>query len=504
MHLVEEGLEPDEVTFLTMVKACSIQKNVELTKQIYTCILETGIKMHAHLGNILLNIHFKSGSLEDAWKVFDAMVERDVITWTTMIGGQSKHGHAEWALRLFQQMQQEGIDQDAMTFVSVLSACASEGILETGRHVHACILSMGEMTNIFLANTLVDMYATCGSIEEAHKVFTEMHERDVVSWNALIAGNAKNGYFEEALKLFWHMCWDGLKWNRVTFLSIINALASMGNPKLCKQLHAIMMAVKLESTAFLDNALVDMYGKCGSLKEAQHVFKTIKRPDVAAWTAMITSYVKHGCGEDALNVFWKMVKRGVKPNEITYVSVLNACADLEQVEKVHKYIFDTGITPNVFMGNTLIAMYAKFGSLDLARQVFDSMTERNVVSWTSIISGYVKQGHPNVAFQLYERMEGEGVQPNEVTFLCILNACASTGCLDLSRQIHDHMIQSGIQFNDAMQNALVDMYVKCGRLEDAYDVMPKEDMATWAASVIEEYTSNGKNEESTMVECETR
>jgi pentatricopeptide repeat protein len=132
------------------------------------------------------------------------------------------------------------------------------------------------------------------------------------------------------------------------------------------------------------------------------------------------------------------------------------------------------------MGNALLTMYAKFGRLDFALQVFDQMPVRNVVSWTSVISAYMKNGHIDAACQVFQSMEFEGVQPNEVTLVCMLSVCTALECLELGQRFHDYVVQFDFELVAAINNSLMDMYMKCGNLEEAYHVLSKQSSITWA------------------------
>ncbi|CAM6073859.1 unnamed protein product [Sphagnum tenellum] len=198
-----------------------------------------------------------------------------VVTWNAMILGHVKCGQGQKALELFQQMQQEGMQPDSVTFVGVLNACASVVAIEEGRCVHQQIIQSGLQSDVFVCNNLVDMYAKCGSVEEAWRVFNKMPSQDVITWNAVALGHVKCGQGEKALELFQQMQQEGVRPNSVTFVGVLNACASVVALEEGRCVHQQIIQSGCESEVFVGSSLVDMYAKCGSIEEAWRVFNKI-------------------------------------------------------------------------------------------------------------------------------------------------------------------------------------------------------------------------------------
>jgi pentatricopeptide repeat domain-containing protein 1 len=285
--------------------------------------------------------------------------------------------------------------------LGVLNACASVVALEEGRRVHQQILENGYESDVFVGNSLINMYAKCGNVEDACRVFNEMLIRNVVSWTSLILGHVNCGQGQKAMELFQQMQWEGLK------------------------------------------------------------------PDVA-WKAMILGQVKCGQGRKALELFKLMQSGGMEPDVVTWVQ--NACASvlaLEEGRCVHVQIIRSGCESDAFVGNSLVDMYAKCGSMVDAWRVFNKMTKRNVVSWTG---GHVKCGQGQKALELFQQMQHERVEPDTLTFVGVLNACASVVALEEGRHVHKQIIQTGCNSDVFVSNSLIEMYAECGSLEDAWRV----------------------------------
>lgn len=396
---------------------------------------------------------------------------------------------------------------DSYTCVKGLMKCIATKDLALGREVHHGIIRNNLHLNIYVVNTLIRMYALCGELADARQIFNEMVKRDIVSWNTMVGGYAQRGHAREAFALFCQMQHEGLKPNRITYLSILPACASPATLKWGKEVHAHIVSAGYQSDVRVETALLKMYAKCGSMKDAREIFDRMATTtrDVVSWTVLIGGYAKSGLGDEAFKLFDQMQQEGVAPNRITYLSVLNACANpsnLEWGKKIHSHALGAGFVSDGSVGNALVNMYAKCGSMEDARQVFDGMVKRDVVSWTAMIGGYAESGQSEKAFQMFQEMQQHGLQPNRITYMTVLNACTSSGALDWVKEIHTHIIESGLTSDTSVNNALVNMYAKCGSIEDArvvFDEMgSKRDIISWNA-MIGGYALHGRGQDALRI-----
>jgi pentatricopeptide repeat protein len=497
----------------------------------YVCLLQSCIKkkalsegrlVHAHMSargfvrdkivlNTLINAYAKCGSLLDARKVFEEMCERNVISWTSVISAYASHGQAEEALGLFRRMQRMGVQPNHFTVATVLPACAKLTALEQGMEIHEEIIRRGFQSDVFVGNALVDMYAKCGSIENARNVFDKMLQRDVVSWTSMIASCEQNGHVDEALELFYRMQLLGVRPNMKTFTSAVSACANLRALEQGMDIHEQISTNGFQSDSLLENALLDMYAKCGNIDKARAVFEQMPQRTAISWTAMIAGYMLNGHADEALKLFWDMPERNtaswtamiagyaqnghsvealelyrqmqnacVKPDSKTFVSVLPACgklAALGQGKDIHEDIIRRQLQSDIFVANSLVDMYAKCGSLEEARCLFDTMQRRDVVSWTSMIGGYAMHGCGKEALKLFKQMQHSGMNPNHVTLLCVLSACCHAGLLDEGRQFFDSMIRY-YKLTPAMEHysCMVDLLGRTGHLDEAEDLIKKMPM----------------------------
>lgn len=281
-----------------------------------------------------------------------------------------------------------------------------------------------------------------------------------------------------------------------TCASLLQACANTRTLAEGKQLHARILITGMKQTLILGTKLVNLYAIWGSFREAEIAFQRIPKLNVYACNALIRGYVKHGyCGE-ALELYDKMQQEGVAPDNFTFPFVLKACTELSALQQgieVHDCIARSGFESNVVVGNGLLDMYGKCGLIGEARQVFEKLPEKDVVSWTALITGYIQIGQIDEAWKLFYGMQKEGVEPNSVTVATVISACAVQGALQHGKEIHGYLLKRGFECDIFVGSALVDMYAKCGCVNDARDVfdkMPERNVISWNG-MIGGYTQNG-------------
>ncbi len=499
-QMLKEGKTPNDVTFLSILKACSSPMFLDLGKQVHTHVNKAGYTRDVRVGNALICMYAKCGSITSAREVFNKMATRDVISWTVIIRGYTEHGHYQEAFAVFNEMQEQQVKPDGITFMSILNACSSPADLNQGKQVHANVVEAGFGSDVNVVNALVGMYLRCGSLKDAQQLFDKMVTKNVISWNTMIGGYAELGNSDQSFQAFHKMKQEGIKADSVTFISILSAVHSPAAVEQGRQLHLLIAQSGFDSNVRVGNALINMYVKCGSIKEARQMFDNMVSRDAISWNTIIGGYAEHGPSEEAFRIFKQMKQENITVNSITYLSILNACSNkaaLAQGKEVHTHIVKAGLESDVRVGNALVSMYARCGSMKDAQQVFDSMANRNVISWTAMIGGFSKDGDGEEAFSVFNQMQQEGIVPNTITFISILKLCASTAALLAGKRVHAIINQAGLQADICVGNALVDMYAKCGSIVDAqevFDKMHERDVVSWNA-MITGYAQHGLGED---------
>lgn len=450
-----------------------------------------------YLENLLVQMYGKCGAMEDARTIFCQMYETDPFSWNLLLGACVQNGECGEALQLFHRMQLESFLPNKHTFLNILAVCATQTSLPRGKTVHAYILSNGLVSDLVLETAIVNMYGKCRSVDDAKKMFDSMLQRNVISWNAMISAYAQQGQSRNALQLFQKMLLEGFNPSRVTFVSLLDACASQESLDKAKLMHFYVASSSFEFDIVVGTALVNMYGKCGKMEEAVNLFYKLPERSVVTWNAIIAVSAFHGGSMEAFQLFKEMGIAGVMPNKSTFVSVLSACANEENLVEgkyVHSCIVRSGITCDVVLGTALVSMYGKCGSLKDARVIFNDMAVCDVVAWTAMIAAYVQHGQGKEALCLVQEMPPGTLLLDNITFVSILDACATEGALAEGRVMHALVLDSEFESNVVVGTALVNMYSKCAKLEDArsvFNIMPQRDVVAWNA-MIAAYAQHGQ------------
>eukprot|EP01018_Ginkgo_biloba_P001961 Gb_38292 [translate_table: standard] len=470
-QMIAGGMKPNDFTIASALTACAGLAALEQGKCVHALIMAIGFDSDVFVGSALVDMYAKCGCVEDARHVFEEIPERDVVAWNAMITGYAQNGLGEKAVELFCKMKLTGIKPSEFAFASVLKACASLATLEQGKLIHGEVIKFGYVSDVFVGSAIVDMYAKCESMDDAHTVFCKMSKRNVVSCNTMIAGYAQYGHAVEALKLFSQMLWLSMKPDLFTFTSILAACPILATPDQGRQVHAHTVKIGFDSDVSVGNALVGMYWKCGSMNDACKVFDNMAGQNAVSRTAMIAGYTQNGLGEEALKFFCQMQSVGSKLDQFTFSSALRACATLaamEQGNRIYACIIKNGFESDVFVGSSLVDMYSKCGRIEDACKIFDTMHERNVVSWNAMITGYAQHGLGKQAIELFEQMQQAGIKPSHITFIGVLFACSHVGLVAEGFHYFDIMSQDyGITPSVEHYTCMVDLLGRAGHLLEA-------------------------------------
>eukprot|EP00253_Pinus_taeda_P013972 PITA_13972 len=476
-EMQRDGIKPDKSVLIYVINACGSLSDLQAGRKIHEYVLATRFKSDVFVGTALASMYVKCGSLEIARQVFDRMPKRDVVSWNVLIAGYCQNDHPHEALAVFNEMLAEGIKPNSISLISVLPACVDLLALEQGKQIHACLIRRGSESHVVVGSGLVDMYAKCGNVNIAGKLFERMPEKNVVSWNTIIAGYCQNGYAHAALTFFAEMQVQGIKPDSTSVSNVLPACANLLALQQGKQIHCYLIKNGLESDVIVGTALVDMYAKCSNINIARKLFERMPQRNVVSWNTIIAGYSQNGHPHEALTSVIDMQVHNTKPNAITVVSALPVCADLlalEQGKQIHGYVIRSGFESDFVVGSGLVDMYAKCGHIDIARQVFDKMPTRNVVAWNTMILGYGIHGHGKVALALFSQMQQTGTKPDHITFIGILTACSHAGLIDEGWQYFKCMKSDyGLEPKLEHYACLVDLLGRAGHLDEAHDIIKK-------------------------------
>ncbi|XP_031476402.1 pentatricopeptide repeat-containing protein At2g03880, mitochondrial isoform X1 [Nymphaea colorata] len=434
MHLLEEhGVFAHYLTYAELIRCCVDRGALSQGKLVHQHISSNGYRPNTFLLNNLLNMYVRFNCLADARKLFEGIPQRNVVSWTTMITSCVDHGSDDEALELLVRMYRDGTRPNMFTFSSVLRACHD---LRTLQHLQGRIIQSGLESDVFVRSSLIDTYAKCGSLSDAYDVFNEMVTGDLVVWNSVIGAVAQNGDGDQAVDLFKQMKRVGFIPNQATLASAFRACTSLVLLEVGTQVHAHV--IKSERDLIVENALLDMYCKCGNLGEAKTAFTRMVVKDVISWSTMIVGMAQNGFSKEGLHLFELMLKSGTNPNGITLVGVLFACSHAGLVDEGWHFFRSMkrlyGIEPQMEHHCCMVDLLGRAGKLDEAINfIHETPGKTDAVIWRALLGAC--RVHGNVKLAAYVANQVLELEPDdEGTYILLSNIyAASSNWNDVSR-----------------------------------------------------------------------
>ncbi|PIN23920.1 hypothetical protein CDL12_03346 [Handroanthus impetiginosus] len=460
--------------YASLIKACNKAQALREGKSIHCHVIRLGLDYNVNILNSFLSFYMGSVNLmKYAAVVFDRVSEKSVVSVNCMISGNVNRGNLDVGMSLFGKMLSgcfgSNVKPSYVTFVILISGCVEFGECRTGNALHCCCCKMGLDENTEICNALINLYAKYGCIWDATIVFGDMPEKDLISWNSMIWGYANSIDFEKALSLFRKMRFSDMGVDRVSFSSLLSACKDLFSGRM---IHAHVKAIGLESDVSIGTALINMYAKCGKVKSARMLFDELPKQNIEYWNAMIHVYIQDGLAMEAMKLLNEIKCRELELDEVTVLGLIKACRDtgeLRQGIRVHSIVESNDLFKgSILLGNALIDMYAKCGSMAEARTVFDRMPQKDVISWTSMIVGHAMNGEGDKSLATFKQMCAEKFVPNFVTFIGVLSACDHAGLVDEGRKLYDMMYEVyNIKPQIEHCGCMIDMLARAGKIEDA-------------------------------------
>lgn len=547
-NMLDDGAEPDSYTFVSLFKACGIIPDLAAGRKLHMDAHQKGFTNELLVGNTLVSMYGKCGVVVEAEHVFYEMPKRDVVTWNVMLSIYVEKEQARKAICLYRQLCEEARnlqDENTMAFVlqavrvfaeekeaHLLTAISSRAIaFEIGRALHAEACRKYLSSSLFVGNSFISMYASCGMMDYAINAFYGLTKPDIVSKTAILSALLEQGQAGKALQFYSKLSQEEISSNYQTFLIALQACGNLAEQEEASRLedgefikatsleigggiHEDARARGLETSLFVANTLISMYGKCGAISEAEKFFERFTCKDIISWNAMLSGYVEQGKAKHALCLYRQMREEGFEPDRQTFLTALQACHDMAiqmpsdfkgsaEVLVVEGCIADTlsldigialhadvrrrGFSSDVFVGTTLIRMYGKYGALAGAEIAFCSLSFVDLVACTAMLCVFVEQGEEEKAFSLYKKMQEEGMSVDELTLGCILQASWRTGRVENVRQLDFVIVCSGVDSDSSVGIvALIQAYGSSGCVRDAkavFDRLALPDLAAWNACI---------------------
>ncbi|CAN6486928.1 unnamed protein product [Victoria cruziana] len=463
--------EKDTVSYNSIISGCTRSSCMEEAVIFFREMQANSIRMDEFTLTTMLNLAANLSELSYGIQIhafFVKSANSNIFLCSAMIDMYSKCGNLDYAVKLFGEMSQK---------------------------------------DMVSTNAMVAAYFRNGELQQGLKLFKEMDIHDTVSWNTVLSGYVQNGDAEKALEIFIDMAQIGVPQNGHTFGSILSAAASLMNARLAKYVHARVLRNGLISNSFIIRGLVDVYCKCGNLKhaelvaheiphenaypiislivghasrgdlyEASRLFDLLPEKNTVAWTALITGHSRLQQSQIALSLFREFQKKeAAKTDELILISGLRACAlqaAFEPGKQIHGYIIRKQIRSNVKIGNALLDMYSKCGSIKYAEEIFRKVENKDLVLYNSMMAGYANNGREMDAINLFEDMIQEEIQPDEISFLAILSACRHTGLVVEGENFFNSMVTNhGISPGMDHYACMIDLFGRSNCMDKAEEMI---------------------------------
>ncbi|KAK7308912.1 hypothetical protein RJT34_05243 [Clitoria ternatea] len=477
-------VKPSHITFASVFSASAALLDAHSGRTNHALVVKVGLDSNIYVVNTLLTMYAKCGLHGDALRVFRDIPDPNGVTFTTMMVGLAQMNQVKEALELFRLMLRKGIRLDSVSLSSVLGVCAKGGPgrrdVEVdlsdhhchglsskvhGRQIHALSVKLGFEKDLHLSNSLLDMYAKAGDMDSAEKVFVNLNQHSVVSWNIMIAGYGNRCNSEKAAEYLQRMQCCGYEPDDVTYINMLAACV-----------------------------------KSGDVKTGRQIFDCMPCPSLTSWNAILSAYNQSADHKEAVRLFRKMQFQYQHPDRTTLAIILSSCAELGLLDagkQVHAASQKFGFYDDVYVASSLINVYSKCGEMQLSNHVFSKLPELDVVCWTLMLAGFSINSLDQHALLFFKHMRQYGFFPSEFSFATIVSSCAKLSSLFQGQQIHAQITKDGFLNDIFVGSSLIEMYCKCGDVHGArcfFDMMPCKNTVTWN-EMIHGYAKNGYGHE---------
>ncbi|XAR60803.1 hypothetical protein NMG60_11034320 [Bertholletia excelsa] len=454
--------------YVTVVLSNNSLLSLKQLQQIHSQLLTNGWLSSSTLLTSFITSCYRAQKRHYPFLLLQNLPKPDPLLWNSMVRVSLESENWQDFVCFYNALREHYLSPNKATISSILRSCAGLAATQMGESFHCQILKIGCASDVISQTGLLDFYAKAGNLRSAKQVFDEMPVRDVVANNAMISALSKHGCIGEAQTLFDSMPErNSSSWN-----SLITCYCKSGQ---IDSAHFIFDSNPVKDVVSW-NAMIDGYCKLGQLMKAEELFVRMgSGKNFITWNTMITGYVQAREFGKAISAFQQMQSENVKPTEVTMVSMLSACAHLgafDMGEWLHAYVRRKNLKIDTVLGNALVDMYCKCGSIEAALEIFHSLPAKNIYCWNSIICGLGMHGYGQEAIDVFTSLEKEKIKPDGVTFIGLLSGCSHSGLISAGRRYFSQMcsvynIEPGIEHYGCM----VDLLGRSGFLEEAMELI---------------------------------
>ncbi|CAL5369500.1 unnamed protein product [Camellia sinensis] len=434
-QMQREGMDFDLVTLVSVLPCYCGPENLVQGMGIHGRAIKMGFASVVSLANALISMYFNCGEFHGGKLLFDSMLNKSMVSWNALITGYRYNNLHDDVMLLFCQMIKEDQKPNDVTLLNILPVCYTP---LQGKSIHAYAARTGIAMVASLLTSLIFMYARFGNMNYCLLLFEMGEKRNISLWNAIVSAHVQTKNAKKAIAFFSQLLHTEMEPDYMTVLSLISACVQINNPNLTNCVMSYVIHKGFNKDVAVVNALIDLYAKCGNISIARKLFDGLLEKDVVSWSVMINGHGLHGDGEAALALVSQMELKGMKPDDITYVSILSACSHAGFVEQ--------------------------------GRMFFNSMIENGIVPrmehYACMVDLFGRTGHLNEAYDMVTKLPHK---PSLSLLESLLGACIIHGNLQIGEEIGRLLLEMDPE-NPGSYVMLYNVYAAAGRWTDANKV----------------------------------
>ncbi|XP_072995651.1 pentatricopeptide repeat-containing protein At4g18520, chloroplastic-like [Typha latifolia] len=467
VKLAEELLvwdsNPREGDLVSVLNLCLFKEEVT---QIHAHVLKAGHISYISVGNALISMYAKLGEMVDADKIFQKMPNCDVVSWTAIMAGFTQSLQFKRALDTFKSFSKTGMLLDQYCAVTFMNICAGLQDISKGQQVHSLILKSGLIFSDFTAASLLHMYAKCGHIKDAARIFCySMLPQNLLLTNVMLAGYCWNSQPKNVLLLFSREYRSGFIPDQFTYTTVLGACTDLQAEETGVQIHCSLTKSGFEFyDVIIGNAIINLYVRCGCITSACKYFYSMKTWNTSSYAMLMLGYMQNRCSSEALQLFCQMQQSGLHANPVTFARILRGCADLSAIclgKQIHASIIKMGLVSDVYIDNALVGMYAKSGDKDRGRGTLEDTTIRDDLLSGSINPAYSQDENKENNLKAFGLYTLEEVKQDHNNYADVKNLYASAASQIYETSLPVDVVQNSLKFGSSVLNSSNDLYKDC-------------------------------------------
>lgn len=395
LNMVRNGMIPSQYTYSMVLNACSKSFNHYFGHAVHARIIIFSTVADLPLQNALLDMYCSYGDVQTAFTVFCRIENPDLVSWNSMMAGYSRKGDGEKAIDMFiQLLRTSSAEPDEHTFAAIISAATGLPASDYGKPLHAQVIKAGFQTSVYIGSTLVTMYFKNDETDAAQNVFSLIPEKDVVLWTEMIAAHSRMGDGETAVQFFYTMRRECHKIDGFVLSGVLSACADLATLKQGEMIHSLAIRTGFDIEMSVCGSLVDMYAKNGNLQAAECIFSLVETPDLKCWNSMLGGYSHHGRAEEALKLFGEILNHNIRPDHVTFISLLAACSHcglVAQGKFLWNHMKEMGLLPGPKHYSCMVSLLSRAGLLQEAEEIIikSPFREDYLELWRTLLSSCI-------------------------------------------------------------------------------------------------------------------